>query len=117
VRRLESLLEMRVMEENRLSSGITVEMVRHSVEEHLSYLNEQIKCCQELIRRHINNHPTLKQRSELPDSIPGIAQTTAALLLAEITDITQYRSARQVAAYARLLPRERQSGTNLRGRT
>src|SRR5256885_10902098 len=38
VRRLESLIEMRVMEENRLSSGITVDAVRQSVEEHLTYL-------------------------------------------------------------------------------
>jgi transposase len=117
VRRLESLIEMRVMEENRLSSGITVDVVRASVEELLSHLNTQIKRTEELIREHINSHPTLKQQSELLDSIPGIAQTTAALLLSEITDITQYRSARQVAAYAGLVPRERQSGTSLRGRT
>jgi transposase len=117
VRRLESLVEMRVMEENRLSSGITVDAVRQSVEAHLTYLNEQIKCCEELIRKHIKGHPTLKRQRELLDSIPGIAETTAALLLAEITDITQYRSARQVAAYAGLVPRERQSGSSVRGRT
>jgi transposase len=117
VRRLESLIEMRVMEENRLSSGVTVEMVRQSVEELLAHLNAQIKRTEELIRQHIDNHPTLKQQSELLDSIPGIAETTAALLLSEITDITQYRSARQVAAYAGLVPRERQSGSSLRGRT
>jgi transposase len=116
VRRLESLVEMRVMEENRLSSGITVEAVRQSVQEHLAYLNEQIKHTEELIRRHINNHPGLKRQSELLDSIPGIAEATAALLLSEITDIKQYRSARQVAAYAGLVPRERQSGTSVRGR-
>lgn len=40
VRRLETLIEMRVAEENRLSSGITVGIVRESLEEHLSYLNE-----------------------------------------------------------------------------
>lgn len=117
VRRLESLIEMRVMEENRLSSGITVDAVRQSVEEHRTYLHDEIKRCEELIRNHINSHPTLKQQSELLDSIPGIAETTAALLLSEITDITQYRSARQVAAYAGLVPRERQSGTSVRGRT
>jgi transposase len=88
VRRLESLQEMRVMEENRLSSGITVEVVRESVEELLAYLNEQIKRTEELIGTPINSHPTLKQQSELLDSIPGIAETTAALLLSEITDIT-----------------------------
>ncbi len=116
VRRLESLIEMRVMEENRLSSGITVEAVRASVQEHLAYLNEQIKRTEELIRQHINNHPGLKRQSALLDSIPGIAETTAALLLSEMTDIKQYRSARQVAAYAGLVPRERQSGSSLRGR-
>lgn len=117
VRRLESLIEMRVMEENRLESAITVDSVRQSVEELLAYLNKQIKRTEELIREHIDNHPTLKQQSELLDSIPGIAQSTAAHLLAEITDIKQYSSARQVAAYAGLVPRERQSGTSLRGRT
>lgn len=117
VRRLESLIEMRVAEENRLSSGITVEMVRRSVEEHLCFLNQEIKRTEELIRTHIKNHPGLKQQSQLLDSIPGIAQTTAALLLSEITDIKQYRSARQVAAYAGLVPRERQSGSSVRGRT
>jgi transposase len=117
VRRLESLIEMRVMEENRLSSGITVDSVRRSVEELLNHLNEQIKRTEELIRSHINNHPGLKRQSELLDSIPGIAEATAALLLSEITDIKQYKSARQVAAYAGLVPRERQSGTSVRGRT
>jgi transposase len=117
VRRLESLIEMRVAEENRLSAGIAVEIVRQSVEEHLAYLNEQIKRTEELIRQHIKGNPTLKRQSELLGSVPGIAQTTAALLLSEIVDITQYRSARQVAAYAGLVPRERQSGTSVRGRT
>jgi transposase len=117
VRRLESLIEMRVMEENRLSSGITVDVVRQSVKELLAHLNEQIKRTEQLIREHINNHPGLKRQSELLDSIPGIAESTAAALLAEITDIKQYKSARQVAAYAGLVPRERQSGTSVRGRT
>lgn len=117
VRRLESLLEMRVMEENRLSSGITVEVVRQSVEEHLAYLNDQIKRTEDLIGNHIDNHPTLKHQSQLLDSIPGIAETTAAHLLSEITDITQYKSTRQVAAYAGLVPRERHSGSSVRGRT
>jgi transposase len=117
VRRLDSLIEMRVAEENRLSSGILVESVRVSLEEHLSYLNQQIKRCEELIRDHINNHPRLRRQSELLDSIPGIGETTAAVLLSEITNPQQYRSARQVAAYAGLVPRERQSGSSLRGRS
>ncbi len=117
VRRLESLIEMRVSEDNRLSSGISIEAVRHSLQEHIKYLVEEIKQTELMIREHINNHPDLKEQSDLLDSIPGIGTTTAALLLAEITDFTQYRSARQVAAYAGLAPRERRSGTSVRGRT
>jgi transposase len=116
VRRLESLVEMRVAEENRLSSGISADAVKQSLEEHIAYLIEQIKQTEALIREHINNHPDLKQQSELLDSIPGIGETTAALLLAEIVNIKAYKSARQVAAYAGLVPRERRSGSSVRGR-
>jgi transposase len=117
VRRLESLTEMRTMEENRLCSGISVAAVKASVEEVLAYLSEQVKKTEALIRDHINRHPGLKQQSELLDSIPGIGETTAAVLLAEVPDTSQYRSARQVAAFAGLVPRERQSGSSVRGRT
>ena len=117
VRRLESLIEMRVMEENRLSSGITVDLVKSSLESHIAYLWEEIKHTELLIREHISNHPDLKKQSGLLASIPGIGQTTAALLLAEIPNINQYKSARQVAAYAGLVPRERRSGSSVRGRT
>ncbi len=117
VRRLESLIEMRVSEDNRLSSGILTEAVRNSLEEHIKYLVAEIKQTERLIREHIGNHPDLKEQSDLLDSIPGIGATTAARLLAEITDFTQYKSARQVAAYAGLVPRERRSGSSVRGRT
>lgn len=116
VRRLESLVEMRTMEENRLSSGIAVEAVRTSVEEMLAHLSEQIKKTEALIRSHIDSHPGLRQQRELLDSIPGIGEATAAVLLAEVPEIKEYRSARQVAAFAGLVPRDRQSGGSVRGR-
>ncbi len=94
VRRLESLVEMRVAEENRLEAGIIVEAVTASVEEVITHLSMQIKHTQLLIRTHIKDHPRLKAQSALLSSIPGIAQTTAATILAEIVDITHYKSAR-----------------------
>jgi transposase len=115
-RRLDSLVEMRTREENRLSSGIAVEAVRESVEELIAHLSEQIRKTEALIRSHIDNHPELRRQRELLDSIPGIGAATAAALLAEVPDIKQYRSARQVAAFAGLVPRERQSGSSVRGR-
>ena len=116
VRRLDSLVEMRTMEENRLSSGVTVAAVRASLEESLAHLTRQIEKAEALIRSHIDRHPGLKRRRELLDSIPGIGEATAAALLAEVPDIKQYKSARRVAAFAGLVPRERQSGSSVRGR-
>lgn len=116
VRRLDALVEMRVMEENRLSLGSATEAVRHSLEEHIAYLVEEIKQTEALIRQHVNDHADLKQQNDLLNSIPGIGETTAALLLAEIVNIKEYKSARQVAAYAGLVPRERRSGSSVRGR-
>lgn len=116
VRRLDSLVEMRVMEENRLSSGIAVAAVRESVEELIAHLTEQIKRTEALIRSHIDRHPGLRHQRELLDSIPGVGEATAAALLAEVPDLKQYKSAREVAAFAGLVPRERQSGSSVRGR-
>ncbi|MGI8836993.1 MAG: IS110 family transposase [Pyrinomonadaceae bacterium] len=116
VRRLKSPIEMRVAEENRLSAGVNVAAVRASVEEMIAHLKEQIARTEKLIRDHIDKHAGLKQQRELLDSIPGIAETTAARLLAEVPDIKRYHSARQLAAFAGLVPRERQSGSSVRGR-
>jgi transposase len=116
VRRLDSLVEMRTMEENRLSSGISVGAVRESVEESIAHLTQQIRKTEALIRNQINRHPVLRRQRELLDTIPGIGEATAAVLLAEVPDLTEYRSARQVAAFAGLVPRERQSGSSVRGR-
>jgi transposase len=116
VRRLNSLTEMRTMEENRLAAGVTVAAVRASLEDSIAYLTEQIKKTEALTRSHIDSHPGLKRQSELLDTIPGVAETTAAVLLAEVPDLKQYKSARQVAAFAGLVPRERQSGSSVRGR-
>lgn len=49
------------------------------------------------------------------DTIPGMGGATAAALLAEVPDIKQYKNARQVAAFAGLVPRQRQSGSSALG--
>jgi len=44
-------------------------------------------------------------------SIPGIAESTAARILGEMPNITQFRDVKAVAAYAGLSPRHYQSGS------
>ena len=114
VRRLESLLEMHQMEVNRLEAGVTAELVRDSLTEHLAFLDEEIKRTTDLIRQHIEQHPTLRERRELLVSIPGIGNTTAAKLLAEMLEVKFYKSARQLAAFAGLVPRLHESGSSIK---
>lgn len=116
VRRLDALLDMRQQESNRLEAGINAISVKESVTNHISYLDSQIAYTKSLIKEHIDNHPSLKQQRELLSSIPGIGELTAAKLLAEIIDINHYNSARQVAAFAGLVPRHHQSGTSVRAK-
>jgi transposase len=116
VRRLEHLEEMCGMEENRLMSGGVSGVVKQSLQEHIDYLVEQIEKTRRQIKDHIDQNPDLKQQSELLESIPGIGAATAALLLAELGHMTKFSSARQVTAFAGLVPRIRESGTSARGR-
>lgn len=117
VRRLETLLEMRTMEQNRIGSGITCAQVQLDLEEHLADLEARIEKTRRQIKDHIDHHPDLKQQTQLLESIPGIGTATAALLLAELGDISQFANARQVAAFAGLVLRIRESGTSVRGRS
>ncbi len=117
VRRLEHLEEMHKMEENRLASGGLSPQVEASLQEHISYLAQQIEKTRRQIKDHIDGNPGLKDKATLLESIPGIGATTAALLLAELGDISHFNNARQVAAFAGLVPRIRESGTSVRGRS
>jgi len=114
-RRLEALQQRRQMEQNSLDTAPAP--VRASIEAVLQVLDEQIAQTQAAIQDHIDNTPTLKGQRDLLTSIPGIADATAAVLLSELRDVTQFSGARQVAAFAGLAPRVRQSGTSVRGRS
>ena len=115
VRRLDSLIEIHTGEFNGLSSGTTSAAVRASIKSVIKSLEKEIKRTEQLIKKQINNHPQLKADRELLLWIPGIGEATMARLLAEI-NFHQYQSARQVAAFAGLVPRLRQSGSSVRGR-
>ena len=113
-RRLAALEEMRQMEHNRLEACPPEGPVKDSLVQHIAYLDEQISKTEQSIREHINKHPDLKHKRDLLVSIPGIGEDTAATLLAEVPDVSLFSSAREVAAFAGLVPRIRESGSSVR---
>ena len=116
VRHLHNLRDMRQQERNRCQAGITAPAVLKTLHEHIAFLDQQIADLLKQIRDHVDRHPPLRQQRDLLTSIPGLGDITAFRLLAEIRDITAFSSPRQLAAFAGLTPRQRTSGSSLRGR-
>ena len=109
-RRIDSLEKMRQMESNRLEAA--PKQVKTSIGRIIATIDEEIKELEELIKQHFEDHPDLKHKKDLLESIPGIGEKTAQLLLSEI-QFERFDSARQVAAQAGITPYREQSGTTL----
>jgi len=110
MRRIEALERMLLVETNR--QEVAPNATRPSIDRMIENLKKEIENVQRLIKDHIDNHPNLKQQSELLQTIPGIGEKTARLLLGEI-EFRSFTSARALAAHAGVTPRQFQSGTSL----
>jgi transposase len=114
-RHLENLHDTRQQQVNRLE-GVHNKAVLKSLRKLVAHLDSETQRTEKQIQEHIDNDPDLQRQQQLLSTIKGIGKLTAAKLLAELGDISTYKSARQVAAYAGLTPRNNRSGT-LRGKT
>lgn len=116
-RHLEDLEAMRQQTANRLGNGSPAALVLAQLQDQLALLEQQIQQTKRQIQDHIDQHPGMKQQKELLTSIPGIAELTAGKLLASFRDLSAFTDVRQVVAFAGLNPRQRHSGTSVRGRS
>jgi transposase len=116
VRRHASIQDMLLTETNRLGAARVDGAVERSLREHVEFLEAELQRVTKEIDELINRHPPLRKQRDLLTTIPGIADLTASRILGEMPNISEYRSAKSVAAFAGLSPREHQSGTT-RGRT
>jgi transposase len=111
-RRLDALKGMQRMEENRLESANSV--VASSVQSTSRFLEEQIELIKKAIREHIDQHPELRAKRDLLQSVPGIGEATAAQFLAFLTE--NFKRAKQVTAFLGLNPELHESGSSVRGK-
>ena len=117
--RLQALKDMHLQESNRLEGEEFVgqEVSIKSIREHLSWLSARIAELEREIDDHIDSNPTLKRDAELMTSVPGVGTTTVAKVLAYAGDIRRFSSAKALSAFIGVTPRQKQSGTSVRGRT
>lgn len=117
--RVQALKDIRQQELNRLEAHSITGMddVAANVQAHISWLDSEIKKLESEIDDHIDRHPGLKRDAELIGSIPGIGAATVAKVLGHIGDIRRFESAKAFAAFVGVTPKQRTSGTSLKGRT
>ncbi len=117
--RVQALKDIRQQELNRLEAhAITgMDVVAAHVNEHISWLDAEIEKLEKEIDDHIDRHPGLKHDAELIGSIPGIGATTVARILGHIGDVRRFESAKAFAAFLGVTPKQRTSGTSVKGRT
>jgi len=114
VRRVDSLVDMRSQEKNRISTAH--ESVIPLIREHIAYLDKEIEKIRRQIADLIDQNPDLKQKKDLLDSIPGLGKATIPHLLAELNDLEKFRHVREVVAFIGLAPKETLSGSSIKGK-
>lgn len=115
VRHLEALKKSRTQQCNRLDTSRDPE-VQASLEMLVAVIETEIKQVQARIREFIDQHPDLKNKKELLESIKGFGEKTAIHILAEMYDLERYENAKAVAADAGVTASHYQSGSSVRRR-
>ena len=96
------------MGKNRLDTADPA--VAGSIRAVLATPGQESKAVRAAIRRHFDDHPGLKARRDLLESIPGVGAATAAWLLTLLGEHYGFADAKQAVAQAGLAPVIRQSG-------
>ena len=117
--RLNALQDIRQQEANRIEAhefaGQT-DLAKHA-KEHVDWLDAQIDQLKSDIDTHIDSDPGMRADVDLMTTIPGVGRATAAKVISYAGDVRKFSSAKSFAAYIGLTPRQRQSGSSVRGRT
>lgn len=110
-RELEHVKRLLADEKSRSKAGSHLGAVKDAIASLMNFLEAQIVVLEEQIKQIIDANKRLKKQKALLLTIPGIGETTAHALLGELPDISRFKSAKQVVAFAGLAPKESSSGS------
>ena len=112
VKRRKQLLQMIVMEKNRIAKG-PVEM-RKDVKKHLDWLNKDLEKIDQKLSDFIQSSPLWSAKNELLQSVPGIGKVGAQAIMSDLPELGKLNR-KQIAALVGVAPMNRDSG-NYKGR-
>lgn len=106
--RRRQLIELRTMETNRLKQTVN-KVARRSISKLLKTLDREIKDIETEITRLIESDDDWRAKSELLQSVPGVADKTSATMLAELPELGELNRA-EIAALVGVAPFNDDSG-------
>ncbi len=112
-RRIDSLTVQRAAEKTRLKNPSIAEEAKESLRRHIAFLTEEIEALEALWKNIAQSSEEIHERFCLLKTVAGIGDKTARVLTSELPEEL---SPRKAAGYAGLAPRERSSGTRLKGK-
>lgn len=105
--RREQLIEMLVMEQNRLEHA--PQSLQHSLRAHIDYLRKEIRHAEDDLDRTVRNSP-LWDKYEVLSSTPGVGPILSVALLADLPELGRLNR-REIAALAGVAPFNQDSGS------
>jgi transposase len=112
--RRRQLLEMRLMESNRLGS-CSDPTVRAGLERHIAWLEAEVAQADRLLAESVKASPAWKEKDELLRTIPGLGPVTSLTLLAALPELGTLDGGK-ISALVGLAPYADDSGTRRGGR-
>ena len=105
--RREQLIEMLVMEQNRLEHASKA--LQHSLRAHIDYLRKEIKHTEDDLDRVVRDSP-LWDTYQLLSSVPGVGPILSVAMLADLPELGRLNR-REIAALAGVAPFNQDSGS------
>jgi len=115
-KRMGELEKMLQQEKTRLKAPGLDPEVKESIIEIIDKFKSEIEAIRKKIREHVKSCEYLRKNVELLDSIPGIGEKTAFVILGLVGEITRFSDVNQFCAWTGVVASKRESGKSVRGK-
>ena len=106
---------------NRLTNSLEKKMlnkvVKASIDAEIAFIKKAIDKLETEVKKIIDRNDKLKHRFELLVGIKGVGPKMATTILADMPDVSNFKTAKQFAAYVGVTPSHFQSGTSVKGKS
>lgn len=107
ISRRRQIIEMIVMEKNRLNSAPL--HIQKDISQHITWLENRLSKTDKELRSLITSSPVWREKDELLRSVPGVGNVLSATLLAELPELGTLNR-KQIAALVGVAPLNKDSG-------